>query len=119
MPEPSFPIPLKFTSLNLDITIANNLSKAKLYCAIQSICTKYPSVGYLPYYKFIQQNKKDCWQVDSRHLNANAILDLAEILFPIIKQKKFKKLIHNFYVPKVNIDGKIVGKLFIKKYEIR
>lgn len=110
------PIPLKYTSSQYDIRIANNISKATLLLGIMENCCE-KNVYYFPSYELIQSFNEikadNIWQIDGRHLNASSIDKICRLF---LKYSNNSNLMNqcksDFFVPKVDVNGNIVGKCY-------
>lgn len=110
------PIPLKYTSSDYDIRTANNISKSTLRIALFEICKEYSNVHYFPSYEIIQSiaenSKLNIWQLDGRHLNASVINIVGEYFLKFSKSSLNKLNTTKFYIPKVDQNGKVIGKCY-------
>ena len=115
------PIPLKFTASRKNIKVANNLSKSLLICSIHEICTKFSNVEYFPLFEIVETMLRtdSCfYQDDNRHVIPE-VIDLVMRVFIenyANHDLNYNHLIGKFAIPKVDIDGKVVGKLKLAKH---
>ncbi|MFA6523971.1 MAG: GSCFA domain-containing protein [Candidatus Paceibacterota bacterium] len=110
------PVPLKYTASGLDIRVANNLSKSLLHAAIQKVCEIYKNVIYFPSYEivqsFVERNFK-IWQEDGRHVTAEVVHRICKIFAENYFPNQMVSTRNDFWVPFVNKNGSIIGKLYL------
>lgn len=111
------PVPLKYTSLEVSIREANNISKSTILVALHDICRGDKNVFYYPSYETIQafvEKKFTVWQKDGRHITADAIDIITQRFianYDIHGKPKIK--ISDFWVPFVNEKGEVSGRLYV------
>lgn len=110
------PVPLKFTASSLSIREANNLSKATLLVALRQLTTARNDVEYFPSYEIVQSlSEKDgnnTWQLDGRHVTATVIETVCQAFLSTYGLRQPSGTRDKFWVPKVDEDGKVVGRLY-------
>ncbi len=110
------PVPLKFTASKLSIREANNRSKATLAVALGELALNRSDVEYFPSYEIVQalaeQSDRKVWQADGRHVSAEVVDIVARTFLKSHGQPAGGSESDMFWVPRVNEDGKIVGKLY-------
>lgn len=111
------PVPLKHTAAAMTIREANNLSKATLLVAIRKVASSEPGVYYYPSYEIVQalaEQGRSVWQKDGRHVTASTI-DFVSRRFTETQDLTIPDAnsLSKFWVPLVNENGKIIGKLYV------
>ncbi len=110
------PIPLKFTASQLSIREANNLSKATLLVALRQLLQERSDVGYFPSYEIAQalteRSGGNAWQADKRHVTAEVVDTICQTFALVYGLEKPRDVRNRFWVPKVDGEGKIIGKLY-------
>lgn len=111
------PVPLKYTASTLSIREANNRSKSTLAVALGELVTSRSDVEYYPSYEMIQalaeQPDSKVWQADGRHVSAQAIDLIARTFLASHGEPPAAGNNDKFWVPRVNGNGQIVGKLYV------
>ncbi len=111
------PVPLKYTFSGLPIREANNISKSTILLALRKIINKEKSVYYFPVYEIVQalvEQKFPVWQNDGRHVTAATVNFISNLLFDAYSSKKANnKSFSDFWVPFVNKQGIITGRLHV------
>lgn len=111
------PIPLKYTASGLSIREANNISKATLLVALRELTANRADVDYFPSYEIVQalseQPNNTVWQVDGRHVSAQVVETIANKFLDKYGKPAGERNEEKFWVPRVNEEGKIIGKLYV------
>ncbi|HSX04900.1 MAG TPA: GSCFA domain-containing protein [Candidatus Saccharimonadales bacterium] len=111
------PVPLKFTASGLNIREANNRSKATLAVALGEVAASQSNTEYFPSYEMVQalaETDTPVWQADGRHVTA-AVVDRVSRTFVRAHGRPTISTYDNqdtFWVPRVDANGKIVGRLY-------
>lgn len=115
------PVPLKYTASGLNIREANNLSKSTLLVALQQLVSSRSDIDYFPSYEIVQalteQSEKSVWQVDGRHVSAEVVDTVSTKFTEIYGRPEGKSNMEKFWVPRVDENGKVVGRLYVDGVE--
>ncbi|PLX27264.1 hypothetical protein C0583_04500 [Candidatus Parcubacteria bacterium] len=111
------PVPLKYTFSGLPIREANNISKSTILIALHKVINMTENIYYFPAYEIVQalvEQNFPVWQNDGRHVTAATVNLISNLLFDNFSDKKDrKKSFSDFWVPFVNSQGKITGRLYV------
>lgn len=111
------PVPLKYTASETNIREANNLSKSTLLVALKQFTTNRSDVDYFPSYEIVQalteKSNNFVWQVDGRHVSAQVVETVSTEFTQTYYGSKNIGNKKEFWVPRVDKEGKVIGKLYI------
>ncbi len=110
------PVPLKHTATGLDIRVANKRSKATITTAISEVVGQDEGIEYFPSCEIVESlAERDAfpvWQVDGRHVTARTVDIVAQTFMGSHGAKAEQSGNQTFWVPRVDTDGKIVGRIY-------
>ena len=114
------PVPLKYTASGLSIREANNISKATLLLALQSLSRDKPYVDYFPSYEIVQslieKDSGKVWQADGRHISAEVVDIISREFISAYGDTNMSVVaaeMSKFWVPLVNKNGEIIGRQYV------
>ena len=111
------PVPLKYTFSGLSVREANNISKSTILITLNKVINNEENIYYFPVYEIVQalvEQKFPVWQSDGRHITAATIDYISRLLIDNYGSKnKFHESLSDFWVPFVDSNGVISGRLFV------